>query len=399
MPGVGGPLLCIGDLLNDVADDSGGDGDRLQNTPSALPTTAAVGSLSPHDLEHLFQARLEESKEVRRQLDAASKPVERGLMGRILCVLRAQARRPRVWVHIDLLDCRYSAAAVLELMIAIKVTNEWNNSLRSYGWRSKWDHDAKNPLGSITPLVSVQEIVGTCLLGQWRRMCQLGQCPAVMFLSGVKKGEVKEKELSDTEDDSAIVLSKMRRTTVKGKPKKKNDKENWPIYPGRDALCPKDREMITLVMDRYPDGDSIVIERGNIFISRSSLTDILGTGWVCFSHLDTYAYVLNSLKEKDENNMINFLFVSSNHAMRYLQEDTGDVLPKDIALWPLRIVEGLPTQDTDNDSLEEADRLVLSANSNSAQLLEKIELLQSILKRGDAAVLKAMEAVRAAEET
>ncbi|KAK8928481.1 hypothetical protein KSP39_PZI017915 [Platanthera zijinensis] len=37
-----------------------------------------------------------------------------------------------------------------------------------------------------------------------------------------------------------------------------------------------------------------------------------------------------------------------NH-MRYLQEDTGDVLPIDIALWPLRIVEGLPTQDNDND--------------------------------------------------
>ncbi|KAK8941559.1 hypothetical protein KSP40_PGU007582 [Platanthera guangdongensis] len=49
-------------------------------------------------------------------------------------------------------------------------------------------------------------------------------------------------------------------------------------------------------------------------------------------------------------------------------------------------------------ALEEADRLVLSANSNSAQLLEKIKQLQSILKRGDAAVLKAMEAVRAAEE-
>ncbi|KAK8949634.1 hypothetical protein KSP39_PZI005345 [Platanthera zijinensis] len=168
---------------------------------------------------------------------------------------------------------------------------------------------------------------------------------------------LKKDKKSDTEDDSAIVLSKMRRKTVKGKPKKKNDKENWPIYPGRDALCPEDREMITLVMDRYPDEDSIVIERGNIFISRSSLTDILGTGWVCSSHLDAYAYVLNSLKEKDENNMVNFLFVSSNHAylkscgkisrrlvehithesvgaaeMRYLQEDKGDVLPKDIAL-------------------------------------------------------------------
>ncbi|KAK8966126.1 hypothetical protein KSP40_PGU008195 [Platanthera guangdongensis] len=35
--------------------------------------------------------------------------------------------------------------------------------------------------------------------------------------------------------------------------------------------------------------------------------------------------------------------------MRYLQEDTNDVLLKDIALWPLRVVEGLPTQDTDND--------------------------------------------------
>ncbi|KAK8963862.1 hypothetical protein KSP40_PGU000638 [Platanthera guangdongensis] len=35
--------------------------------------------------------------------------------------------------------------------------------------------------------------------------------------------------------------------------------------------------------------------------------------------------------------------------MRYLQEDATDVLPKDIALWPLRVVEGLPTQDTGND--------------------------------------------------
>ncbi|KAK8947437.1 hypothetical protein KSP39_PZI006595 [Platanthera zijinensis] len=35
--------------------------------------------------------------------------------------------------------------------------------------------------------------------------------------------------------------------------------------------------------------------------------------------------------------------------MRYLQEDTGDVLPSDIALWPLRVVEGVPTQDNGND--------------------------------------------------
>ncbi|KAK8955185.1 hypothetical protein KSP40_PGU007896 [Platanthera guangdongensis] len=187
-------------------------------------------------------------------------------------------------------------------------------------------------------------------------------------------------------------------------------------YPGRDHLSPQHKEIIDFVLGRYPDRDSIIIERGNIYISRSSLLDILGTGWVCSSHIDAYAYVLNSHKEKEGNNMISFLFVSSNHAyfkrcgkishrlvdhithdsfrvadaimipchvashwvllvgnlkgrywdfydslpnpmhrtslrenIRFLHEDRSEVLPGDIIDWPIHVIEGLPTQDNDND--------------------------------------------------
>ncbi|KAG0501970.1 hypothetical protein HPP92_002042 [Vanilla planifolia] len=42
-------------------------------------------------------------------------------------------------------------------------------------------------------------------------------------------------------------------------------------------------------------------------------------------------------------------------------------------------------------ALEKADKLVAYTNSHADLLLEKIELLDGILKRGDAAVTKAME--------
>ncbi|XP_020582892.1 uncharacterized protein LOC110026340 [Phalaenopsis equestris] len=55
MRGVGGPLLCIGDLLSDVGDDVVVDGDRRKSPPPSQPTTASLDSLSPHDLQQLFQ--------------------------------------------------------------------------------------------------------------------------------------------------------------------------------------------------------------------------------------------------------------------------------------------------------------------------------------------------------
>lgn len=58
MRGVGGPLLCIGDLLSDVADDGGVGGERRQNSPPSPPTAVSVDSLSPYDLQQLFQVTL-----------------------------------------------------------------------------------------------------------------------------------------------------------------------------------------------------------------------------------------------------------------------------------------------------------------------------------------------------
>ncbi|PKU83944.1 uncharacterized protein LOC110098259 [Dendrobium catenatum] len=55
MSGVGGPLLCIGDLLSDVADDGGVDIERRQSPPPSPPIAASVDSLSPYDLQQLFQ--------------------------------------------------------------------------------------------------------------------------------------------------------------------------------------------------------------------------------------------------------------------------------------------------------------------------------------------------------
>ncbi|KAL0908685.1 hypothetical protein M5K25_023190 [Dendrobium thyrsiflorum] len=58
MRGVGGPLLCIGDLLRDVADDGGIDIERRQSPPPSPQIAASVDSLSPYDLQQLFQVTL-----------------------------------------------------------------------------------------------------------------------------------------------------------------------------------------------------------------------------------------------------------------------------------------------------------------------------------------------------
>ncbi|XP_008797284.1 uncharacterized protein LOC103712520 [Phoenix dactylifera] len=56
MRGVGGPLLCIGDLLSDVADDDGGgDGGGDESLPPSSPTAVPPVPLRPSDLHQLFQ--------------------------------------------------------------------------------------------------------------------------------------------------------------------------------------------------------------------------------------------------------------------------------------------------------------------------------------------------------
>ncbi|KAK8933382.1 putative ubiquitin-like-specific protease 1B [Platanthera zijinensis] len=143
--------------------------------------------------------------------------------------------------------------------------------------------------------------------------------------SSPPRSSPKEEALKEEEDEKALItyLTKTQTkkfTPVKGRQKKRkgdnlgHHSQAITKYPGRDHLSPQHRDVIDFVLSRYPDRDSIVIERGNIFISRVSLLDILGTEWVCSSHIDAYAYVLNSLIERDGNNMLRFLFVSSNHA-------------------------------------------------------------------------------------
>ncbi|KAK8969643.1 hypothetical protein KSP40_PGU007526 [Platanthera guangdongensis] len=115
-------------------------------------------------------------------------------------------------------------------------------------------------------------------------------------------------------DKKRLRGEKEEKKEIKKKGKEENEKKEK-----------NNKEVKEVKEEKEVGKDSIVIERKNIFISRSNLIDIIGTGWVCSTHLDAYAY------------------------MRYIQEDTVDVLPRDIASCPLRVVEGLPTQDNSND--------------------------------------------------
>lgn len=54
MRGVGGPLLCIGDLLSDVGESDAG-GDQLPSHPINTPPPDFNSSLQPSDLNKLFQ--------------------------------------------------------------------------------------------------------------------------------------------------------------------------------------------------------------------------------------------------------------------------------------------------------------------------------------------------------
>ncbi|KAJ4821347.1 histone-lysine N-methyltransferase [Rhynchospora pubera] len=61
MRGVGGPLLCIGDLLCDVADDdvSSVEAQEIPSSSSASPTSPSEPS-SPSDLNRLFEEHYNE---------------------------------------------------------------------------------------------------------------------------------------------------------------------------------------------------------------------------------------------------------------------------------------------------------------------------------------------------
>ncbi|XP_016498557.1 uncharacterized protein LOC107817269 [Nicotiana tabacum] len=59
MRGVGGPLLCIGDLLSDVGE-SDASHDQLPPRPTITPSPDYKSSLQPSDLNNLFQENYEQ---------------------------------------------------------------------------------------------------------------------------------------------------------------------------------------------------------------------------------------------------------------------------------------------------------------------------------------------------
>lgn len=88
-------------------------------------------------------------------------------------------------------------------------------------------------------------------------------------------------------------------------------------YHGRKDLSPTVKDVIDFIFTRYLDGDIIVIESGNVFIVRSSINDLRGRMYPRITYRCLRIF-LNKIKEKGANNIINFLFVSSNHV--YLRE-------------------------------------------------------------------------------
>ncbi|KAK8963214.1 hypothetical protein KSP40_PGU011882 [Platanthera guangdongensis] len=62
----------------------------------------------------------------------------------------------------------------------------------------------------------------------------------------------------------------------------------------------------------------LIIECGNISMSRGDLDDLLGVGWVMDSHLNAYSMVLGARRKKNPDLVRSFLYVSPNHAVRYL---------------------------------------------------------------------------------
>ncbi|KAL2467695.1 hypothetical protein Fot_51241 [Forsythia ovata] len=59
MRGVGGPLLCIGDLLNDVGE---GDSGVPHDHPTPPPAATDTSNLQPSDLPKLFQDNFDQLK-------------------------------------------------------------------------------------------------------------------------------------------------------------------------------------------------------------------------------------------------------------------------------------------------------------------------------------------------
>ncbi|XP_061341958.1 uncharacterized protein LOC133288256 [Gastrolobium bilobum] len=59
MRGIGGPLLCIGDLLGDVGDEGGGDSLRREASPSSLSILNNAPPDPLPDLTNLFQENYE----------------------------------------------------------------------------------------------------------------------------------------------------------------------------------------------------------------------------------------------------------------------------------------------------------------------------------------------------
>ncbi|XP_057490657.1 uncharacterized protein LOC130776440 [Actinidia eriantha] len=69
MKGIGGPLLCIGDLLSDIGDGDGGDHHHSPLSPSSSSSTPSSSlpnsnpNLQPSDLAKLFQEKYDHLNE------------------------------------------------------------------------------------------------------------------------------------------------------------------------------------------------------------------------------------------------------------------------------------------------------------------------------------------------
>ncbi|KAK8964430.1 hypothetical protein KSP40_PGU006177 [Platanthera guangdongensis] len=104
-------------------------------------------------------------------------------------------------------------------------------------------------------------------------------------------------------------------------------KYNWPQaihgflhsqFDGLSKICEVRGQGRTSGIWRAAPPNMLIIECGNISMSRGDLDDLLGVGWVMDSHLNAYAMVLGARRKKNPDLVRSFLYVSPNHAVRYL---------------------------------------------------------------------------------
>ncbi|KAL0920241.1 hypothetical protein M5K25_009362 [Dendrobium thyrsiflorum] len=115
-------------------------------------------------------------------------------------------------------------------------------------------------------------------------------------------------------------------------------------FPGRHMISEYKCSFIDRCLEKFHDKNDAVYNSGNVVIYRSQIDELLTSEYLDNNHVDAAAIILSEKNSLAPGLYQPFLYVFSFHWIHHFYQDTQLAFDKDIRLWPVRPVVGLPVQ-------------------------------------------------------